>query len=96
MDGLDAVVGGIGEGNGNDLVVQLAAVVHPHTTDGVDLHQGHGVDGLGAKHQYVQRVSVVGVGAGDEAVVGGIVGGGVQHTVKTAHAVLLVQLVLAG
>ena len=96
VDGLDAMVGGVREGNRNDLVVQLTAVVHPHTADGVDLHQGHGVDGLGAQHQHVQGVAVVGVGAGDEAVVGGVVGSGVEHAVQTAHTVLFVQLILAG
>ena len=91
---LDVVVGGIGEGDGDDLLVVLSPVQHGDVSNGVTAHQGHGVDGLRAHHQHVQGVPVVAVGPGDEAVVGGVVGGGVEHPVQDDKPGFLIQLVL--
>ena len=88
------VVGGIGEGDGDDLLVVLAAVQHGDVADGVAAHQCEGVDFLRTEHQHVQRIAVVAVGAGNEAVVGGVVGGGVEHPVQDDKPGFLIQLVL--
>ena len=44
--------------------------------------------------RHVQRVAVIGPGAGNEAVVGGIVSRGVEDTVQPQHTGVLVHLVL--
>ena len=87
------VVGGVGEGDGNNLVVQLAAVYHAHGADGGDAHQRQRVEGLGAQHQHIQRVAVIGECARNKAVVGGVVGRGVENAVELEHTGLLVHLV---
>ena len=43
------MVGGVGEGDGDDLLVVFPAVQHGDEADGVDPHQGQGVHGLGAQ-----------------------------------------------
>ena len=88
-DVLVVFIGGVGEGDGNDLLVVLAVVQHGDVADGVAAHQGQGIQHLGAQHQHVQGVAVVAVGAGDEAVVGGVVGGGVEDAVQDDEAGLL-------
>ena len=72
-----AVIGRIVEGNGNDLFVPLAAVEHGNHTDGVGADEGQGCYRLGAEQQYIQRIAVVTVGAGDEAVVCRVMRGGI-------------------
>ena len=47
-----------------------------------------------ADHQRIERIAVVAERPGDEAVVGGIVHGAVQHPIQTQQSGLLVQLVL--
>ena len=74
----DSVVHGVVEGDGDDLLVQLALVPHGDDTDGIAAHQAEGRDGLAGQHQHVQRIAVVGIGAGDQPIVGRVVGGGVE------------------
>ena len=90
------VVGGIAEGDRDDLLIGTAVVQHLDGTDGVAAHQRAGMQGLGAQYQYVQRVVVIGVGAGDHTVVGRVVGSSVEYTVKANDTRLFVKLVLAG
>ena len=52
------------------------------------------MDRLLAEHQRIERVAIVAEGPRDEAVVGRIVDGAVQHAIETQQAGLLVQLVL--
>ena len=84
------IIVGVAEGNGDDLFVVAAVVDHRDDTDGIGAHQNQGLDGFRAKDQHVQRVVVVAVGAGDEAVVGRVVGGGVQDAVENDQTGLLV------
>ena len=91
---LNASVGGVGEGDSDNLVILLATVDHSHSADGVHLNEGHGNDRLGAKNENVQRVTVICIGARNEAVVCGIVGGGVEYAIETEHTGLFVKLVL--
>ena len=93
-DVLIGVVGRILEGNGNDLFIETAAVLHRNNADGVALHEAQRADAFRAEHQNVQRVAVVRPGAGDEAVVGGIVSRGVENSVETQRAGLFIHLVL--
>ena len=53
-----------------------------------------GMTGFLAEHQRVERVAIFAEGAGNEAVVGGIVDGAVQYPVELQQAGLLVELVL--
>ena len=69
-------------------------VAHAHHADGTRLDDRQRVHRLLAEHQRVQRVAVVAEGPGDEAVVGGIVNGAVEHAVEAQQPRLLVQLVL--
>ena len=85
---------GVREGDGDDLLVVLPAVGHGDVPHGETAHQRQRGQGLGAEHQHVQRVAVVAVGPGDKAIVGGVMGGGVQNAVQDDQARLLVQLVL--
>ena len=88
---LIGVVGRVLEGNGDDLLVERAAVLHRDDADEVALNEAQRTDALRAEHQHIQRVAVVRPGAGDEAVVGGIVRGGVEYAVEDQQTGLLVQ-----
>ena len=48
---------------------------------------------LAGEHQHVQRVSVVGIGAGDQPVVGRVMGRGIKDAVQNDMACLLIQLI---
>lgn len=50
----------------------LALVEHSHDADGLGAEEREGHDGLLHQHQDVQRIVVLAVGAGDEAVVVGV------------------------
>ncbi len=49
------MIGGVLEGDGDDLLIQVAAVLHGDDADGEAAHQTHGADGLAAQHQHVQK-----------------------------------------
>ena len=53
-----------------------------------------GMHRLLAQDEGVERIAVVAVGAGDEAVVGRVVDGAVEHAVEPQQARFLVELVL--
>ena len=95
VDRRDAEVGGVGEGDGNDLIVHLAAVDHTHHADGVDADERERIDRLGAEDKHVQWVSVISVGARDKAVVGGVVRRGIQDSVEPEQSRVLIKLVFA-
>ena len=78
----------------DDLVVDALLVAHPHHADGARLDDRQRVDRLLAEHQRIERVAVVAERARDEAVVGRIVHGAVEHAIESQEAGLLVQLVL--
>ena len=50
--------------------------------------------GIGHQDEHVERIAVVAQGAGEEAVVAGVVHGAVEHAVEAEDAELLVELVL--
>ena len=81
------------ERHGNNLFVGGTAVGHLDNAYGAALNQGHGMNCLAAEHEHVEGVSVGGVGAGNEAIVRRIVGGGVKHPVKAEHTGFLVHFV---
>ena len=87
------VVVGIVEGDGDDLFVSAAVIDHGDDADGVGTHQCERLERLGAEQQHVERIVIVAVGTGNEAVVGRVVGGRVQDAVEDDVARLLVQLV---
>ena len=85
---------GVAERDGEDLLVGLAAVDEVEEADGTGLDEASGEGRDRAQHEDVERVAVIAQGAGDEAVVTGIVDGAVEHAVEAEHADLLVELVL--
>ena len=87
------VVVGVVLADGDYLLVHLAAVLHRDDAYRPAAHEGHGLYGLGADDQHVQRVPVVAVGAGDKAVVGGVMRRRVEDAVQDDEAGLLVELV---
>ena len=88
-----AVIRRVAEGDGDDLLVQAAAVRHFDDSDGIAPHQGHGIDGRVAEDEHVQRVAVVRQRAGQKAVVGGIDRGSIEHAVEPQQPRFLVQLI---
>ena len=91
---LEVVVGRIVKGNCNDLLVPVALVLHDDHPDGVTTHQSHRADLFGTQDQDIQRIPVTGESPGDEAVIGRVVGGGVEDPVQLKQAGLLVQFIL--
>ena len=87
------VVARVGEGDGDDLLVVLTAVEHGDIPDRVAPHERERIEHLGAEHEHVERVAVVAVAAGDEAVVGGVVGRCIQNAVENDQAGLLIQFI---
>ena len=85
--------GGIPKRHRDDFFIGGLVIHHLDNPDGIALHQRQRHDGLLAEHQHIQRIAVVGVGAGDKAVVGRIVGGCVQHPIQPQKAGLLVHFV---
>ena len=88
------VEGGIEGADGDDLVVESLLVAHPHDADGTCLDDRERVDRFLAQDQGVQRVAIVTERPGDEAVVGRVVHGAVQHPVQPHQSRFLVELVL--
>ena len=91
--GLDVIISRIGEGNGDYFVVKSSVVYHSHNSYGVHSNEGHRENLLFTDNKNVKGVSVVCVGAGNESVVCGIVGRGVEHSVKTKQTCVLVKLI---
>jgi hypothetical protein len=60
------------------------------------LEQRHRVDRIGTQDQHVERIAIVGQRLRDEAVIGGIENGGMEHAVELQQAGLLVEFVLVG
>ena len=68
--------------DGDDLFIVTTVVDHRDHTDRERAAQGQRLQRLGAKQQHIQRVVIIAVGARNKAVVGGIVGRGIQNTVE--------------
>jgi len=84
---------GFFEGDGDDFFVEFVVICHGEDTNRVAFDEAHGLELLGAEHEDVERISVISQGARDEAVVGRVVGRGVQDAVELEHASRLVHLV---
>ena len=87
------VVGRVLKRDGDDLLVQAALVQHGDHADGIAAHQAQGLDDLTGEHQHIQRVVIICVSAGDQAIIGGIMRGGIEDAVQNQMARFLVQLV---
>jgi hypothetical protein len=90
----DVLVARIVFADAEDLLVAEALVEHLENADGTYLHDAAGEAGSVDEDEDVEGVAVVGEGAGDEAVVAGIVDGGVEVAVETEDVEFLVVLVL--
>ncbi len=89
----DVFVAGVVLANAEDLLVAEALVEHFEDADGTDLHDTAGEAGGVDEDEAVEGVAVVGEGAGDEAVVAGVVDGGVEVAVEAEDVELFVVLV---
>ena len=90
----DVGVLGVVGGDGDELVVLPLVVPHAHHADDLGLHDGERHDVLLAVDQDVERIPVVAVGAGHEAVVGRVVDRAEEDAVHAQEPARLVQLVL--
>src|SRR5271156_4161315 len=81
-------------GNGDDLVIFLASIDHGHEADGAGVDDGERGYGLLTEDEDIDGIVVFGKGLRDEAVVGGIVDGGVEDAVELDEAAGLIELVL--
>lgn len=76
-----------------NFVVHRTVVAHGKISDRIDPHQAHRANWLAAQNQHVQRISVIGIGARDKAVIGRVVRRGVEDPVQPQRTGLLVQLI---
>ena len=89
----DVLVAGVVLTDAEDLLVAETLVEHLEDADGADLHDAAGEAGGVDEDEAVEGVAVVAKGAGDEAVVAGVVDGGVEIAVETEDVELFVVLV---
>ncbi len=89
----DVLVAGIALADAEDLLVTEPLVEHLEHADGADLHHAAGEAGGVDEDEAVERIAVVAKGAGDEAVVAGIVDGRVEIAVETEDVELFIVLV---
>jgi len=71
---LQVLVAGVAGGDGEDLGVGAALIVHPEDCYRPRGHVGSGERGLAEQDHGIERIAVLGEGAGDEAVVGRVAG----------------------
>ena len=90
----DVLVAGVALADAEDLFVAEALVEHFEDADGADFHDAAGEAGGVDEDEDVERVAVVAEGAGDEAVVAGVVDGGVEIAIEAEDVELFVVLVL--
>jgi len=92
----DVGVAGVVFADGEHLFVEGALVEHFEEADGAHLVYASGEGGVGNEYQHVEWIAVVAEGGRDEAVVTGVVNGGVQVAVELKDVQLLVVLELVG
>ena len=91
---LKRTVLGIVPRDGQDLVIPFAAIEHGHHADGSSLHQRQRRECFLTQHKYVERIIVLGIGLGNEAVIGGIVNRRIENAIEAQESRRLVELVL--
>jgi hypothetical protein len=84
---------GVIEADREDFVIGFAAVDHDHETNGLSANDGEGDDAFFAEYEDIEGVAIFGEGAGYEAVVCGVVDGGVEHAIKSEESSGFVELV---
>ena len=84
----------VAQRHGQDLLVRDASVHQVEKTDRPYVHEAAGEDRDRHEYEHVQRIVVLGEGAGEEAVVPRVVDRAVEHAVEPEDAQLLVELVL--
>jgi hypothetical protein len=89
----DVLVAGVVLSDAENLLIAEALVEHLENTDGPDLHDAAGEAGSVDEDEAVEGVAVVAEGAGDEAIVAGVVDGGVEITIEAEDVEIFVVLV---
>ena len=90
----DVFIARIAFADAEDFFVGQALVEHLKEADGANLHDATREAGRVDEDETVERVAVGGEGAGDEAVVAGVVDGRIEVAVETKDVELFVVLVL--
>ena len=90
----DILVAGVAFADAEDFFIGQALVEHLEHADGANLHDTTGKAGGIDEDQDIEWVSIIGESAGNEAVVAGIMNGGVEVTVETEDVEFFVVLVL--
>jgi hypothetical protein len=92
----DVIVAGVIFADGEDFFVEDTLVEHLEKADGADFLDASGKAGARDKDEHIEGVAVVAEGGGNEAVVAGVVDGGVEVAVELEDVQLLVVLVFLG
>jgi hypothetical protein len=90
----DVVVHGVVDRHADDLGVGALLVFHPEHAERAGAHPAARERRVFEEHEGVERIAVFRERVGDEAVVGGIDGGGEQPAIESDHVMLVVVLVL--
>ena len=87
-DVVDLVVARIAHGHSEHFVIGLGVIDHVEDSHGAHFDHAAGEARMGHHHQDVDRIAVVGDGAGNEAVIAGIVHGRIEGAVQAEDAEL--------
>src|SRR5262245_11823130 len=91
---VDFIVARIAIWHGHDLLICLFVIHHVENAHGTNIDHAAGKARFLNQRQRVQRITVIGASAWDEAVISRIVHRRIQRTVETEHAERAVVLVL--
>ncbi len=80
--------------NTQNLGVAASVIGHPHHADWADMNPASREGWVLGEHQDIERVAVLRECVGDEAVLGGVGGGGEESAIEADSASLVVDLVL--
>jgi hypothetical protein len=89
----DIFVAGVVLANAENFLVGEALVEHFQNADGTDVHDAAGETGRVDEDEDIEGIAVIGKGAGNEAIISGIVDGRVEIAVETKNLKFLVVLV---
>ena len=80
--------------NTQNLGVAASVIGHPHHADGADMNPAPREGGVLGEYKDIERVAVLRERVGDEAVLGGVRGGGEEAAIEADSASFVVDLVL--
>ena len=96
IHGVDLVVTWVAGRDREDLLVRLGAIDHVEHADGANFNQHTRKAGLLNEDEAIEGIVVIGKGAGDEAVVAGVVERRIERAIEPENAQFTVIFVLIG